>query len=347
MTRQTTIKANINRDFKTKRDRLKYINILRNTVEEVLKEGYSPYASNVIENEYSVKSALEYALELKKSTVKESTYSGYKKSVGVFIKFLTKRGLDSGNIKNIDKKIVNEFLNEILKTSSASNRNNYRQELSAIFSLLAENDYIDYNFFDQIKKLSTTPVRNKTYSTQEVDKIYSHLEKEDKLLLLFIKFVSYNFLRPIEVARLKVEDIDLINKTLTVKAKNKVLKTKIIPDILIEDIKKMRLTKKHYFLFTPHGVGEWQVTETFRRRWFGNRFNKAKETLNIGDNYTLYSFRHTFITKLYRELRKTYSKRDTEDNLMLITGHSTLSALQKYLRDIDAELPMDYSKMLK
>lgn len=181
---------------------------------------------------------------------------------------------------------------------------------------------------------------------QDVDKIYSYLDKEDPLLLLFIQFVSYNFLRPIEVARLRVEDIDLVNKTLTVRAKNKVLKTKIIPDILVSEITKMRLTRKHYFLFTPDGVGEWKVTETFRRRWFGDRFNKVKEALNIGDNYTLYSFRHTFITKLYRELRKTYSKRDTEDNLMLITGHSTLTALQKYLRDIDAELPQDYSHLL-
>ncbi|SMP22015.1 hypothetical protein SAMN06265346_107110 [Flavobacterium hercynium] len=32
---------------------------------------------------------------------------------------------------------------------------------------------------------------------------------------------------------------------------------------------------------------------------------------------------------------------------MLITGHSTMSALEKYLRDIDAVLPDDYSKYLK
>ena len=347
MVRQTTIKANINRDYKTKRERFKYIRVLRDTVEEVLEEGYSPYASNEIVNEYSAKSALEYALELKKATVKESTYNGYKKTVGVFIKYLKSRGLDVASIKNINKKIIIDFLNQILKTSSASNRNNYRQELSAIYSVLAENDYIEYNFFDQIKKLNTTPVRNKTYTQQTVDIIYKELEQSDPLLLLFIKFVSFNFLRPIEVARLKVEDIDLKNKSLTVRAKNKVLKTKIIPDILINEIKKLKLVNASHLLFTPKGVGKWDVSETFRRRWFGDRFLIIKKKLNIGEDYTLYSFRHTFITKLYRELRKLNSKRDTEDKLMLITGHSTLIALQKYLRDIDAELPEDYSKLLK
>jgi hypothetical protein len=32
---------------------------------------------------------------------------------------------------------------------------------------------------------------------------------------------------------------------------------------------------------------------------------------------------------------------------MLITGHSSMTALEKYLRDIDAELPDDYSHLIK
>jgi len=61
---------------------------------------------------------------------------------------------------------------------------------------------------------------------------------------------------------------------------------------------------------------------------------------------TLYSFQHTFVTKVYRELRKTSSPFETKSKLMLITGHSTMTALEKYLRDIDAEVPQDYSDLL-
>jgi hypothetical protein len=32
---------------------------------------------------------------------------------------------------------------------------------------------------------------------------------------------------------------------------------------------------------------------------------------------------------------------------MLITGHSTITALDKYLRDTNAKLPEDYSQMLE
>ena len=64
-------------------------------------------------------------------------------------------------------------------------------------------------------------------------------------------------------------------------------------------------------------------------------------------DYGLYSFRHTFITKLYREICKTSSPFEAKSKLMLITGHSSMTALEKYLRDIDAELPADYSELLR
>ena len=67
----------------------------------------------------------------------------------------------------------------------------------------------------------------------------------------------------------------------------------------------------------------------------------------MGKDYGLYSFRHTFITKLYREIRKSKSQYEAKSDLMLITGHSTMKALEQYLRDIDAELPDDYSHLLK
>jgi hypothetical protein len=71
----------------------------------------------------------------------------------------------------------------------------------------------------------------------------------------------------------------------------------------------------------------------------------VKDHFNLGADYGMYSFRHTFITN-YRELHKSYSPFETKSRLMLITGHSTMTALEQYLRDIDAELE-DYSHLLE
>jgi integrase len=51
-----------------------------------------------------------------------------------------------------------------------------------------------------------------------------------------MKFISYNFLRPVEVCRLKVRDLDIKDKKIYVRAKNKPVKIKIIPEILIDFI---------------------------------------------------------------------------------------------------------------
>ena len=106
---------------------------------------------------------------------------------------------------------------------------------------------------------------------------------------------------------------------------------------------------KSDFLFTPEKLGgKWDATEESKRDYFTKRFKKiVKDHFDLGTDYGLYSFRHTSITKLYRNYREEHSPNEAKGHLMQITGHSSMSALEKYLRDIDAELPEDYSEMLK
>lgn len=52
------------------------------------------------------------------------------------------------------------------------------------------------------------------------------------------------------------------------------------------------------------------------------------------------------MTKVYRALLKKSSPFAAKSELMGISGHTSMTALEKYLRDIDAELPADYSEML-
>jgi len=218
--------------------------------------------------------------------------------------------------------------------------------LSSLFSVLEENDIIEVNFVKSIKPLKTTPTRNKTYSLKEAGEIFEWIEKTDPHLLLYIKFISYGFLRPIEACRLRVGDINFVDKTLTVRAKNKPLKTKVIPGLLLKELEVLKDHNPKEWIFTPEGIGESDTTEINRRDYYSKQFLKVKRKFDLGADYSLYSFRHTFVTKVYRELRKSASPFEAKSKLMLITGHSTMTALEKYLRDIDAELPEDYSSLL-
>ena len=347
MKRQPSIYFNVNRDYPDFDSRVAQIKKIRNTIEKALKGGFSPLEVKEEDPVFSAIAALDFALALKKNSLRESSYKDYLNRLTHFKKYIQNAQVFTLKINQIDTKLVNNFLNQILKKTSPRNRNNTKRVLSALFSILEDHELIDRNFIKNIKNIKTKPERNKTYSLQKVTKIFKFLESEDSNLLFYIKFISYNFLRPIEACRIRVKDIDLENKQLTVKAKNKVVKIKIIPQVLINELKQKDLSNLEHFIFTPNGPGEWATSEVGKRNYFTKRYARIKKKLNISKDYTVYSFRHTFITKLYRELRLKHPLTETLDTLMLITGHATLKALREYLRDIDAELPEDYSKLLE
>jgi integrase len=381
--RMPNIKGGCNR-HKTKKERIKLLTHLRDALEYLLDKGLNPYLDSdlsILELEnpsesktkkpivapisdieeivvisepikielqeavLSIKEAFDYALKIKKKSLNDTTYINFAGRINRFKKALD----ENAPITSLTRKQTNDYLNNILESTSARNRNNTRIDLSSLFEVLVNDEIITENFIKKINTIKTKPERNKTYTPDMQQNIYAYLEKNDPILLLFIKFISYNFLRPVEVCRLKVGDLDIKDKKLYVRAKNKAVKIKIIPEILIKDLPDLSSLNKDEFLFTPSKIGgEWIATENNRRDFFSKRFKTVvKDHFKLGADYGMYSFRHTFITKLYRELRKTYTPFESKSILMNITGHSTMTALELYLRDIDAELPEDYSHLLE
>ncbi|WP_231961860.1 tyrosine-type recombinase/integrase [Algibacter lectus] len=364
--------------YTTKEDRLFVLTVYKRSLLKLLKEGFNPFEDNTallakrnakvkrsnakpsseVDTEkdqetsvptMSIKEAFNFGLKLKEKLLSKTTKRAYENRIKNFIKWVEDVHPEIHTIDKVDRKLVTQFLNHVLDNTSARNRNNFRVDLSSLIQVLEDNDIVATNFVKRIPVLKSIPQRNKTYSKEKQEEIYKYLEKEDTLLLLYIKFISYNFLRPIEVCRLKVGDIDLKNKVIKFKAKNSPLKTKIIPDLLINDLPDLSTMNKSLCLFTPDQIGgKWETDVDNKRDYFSKRFKKVvKDPFGLGKDYGLYSFRHTYITKLYRALVKGSSPFEAKSKLMLITGHSSMSALQKYLRDIDAELPEDYSEHIK
>ncbi|MCT8340590.1 tyrosine-type recombinase/integrase [Flavobacteriaceae bacterium TK19130] len=366
--RQSPIYGGANR-YKTKTERMELLMAYRRSLSDFLKRGFNPYQDNthllteqdtiesrsatdevVADNKsMSYQEAFDYALGLKRPMVKESTYVNYANRCKQFANWLKNKNPKINSIGEVTRKVAMDFLNDRLKSTSARTRNNLRTDLGSIFQTLEDNEIIASNFFQKIPVLNSRPERNKTYTLAQQEKIYEYLREKDQLLLLYIQFISYNFLRPIEVCRLRVGDINIEEKRLYVRAKNSPVKTKIIPDIMVELLPQLEGLQKDSLLFTPDGLGgDWDAKESNRRNYFSARFRKVvKQPFGLGKEYGLYSFRHTFITRLYNEMIKTGTPHEVKSRLMLITGHSTMSALEKYLRNIDAALPGDYSDLLK
>jgi integrase len=196
-----------------------------NDLSRILKDGYNPYDSEeVITEIMSVKDVFAFGLNLKKSAMNENSFIRFKSRIKRFEVYLDNKGFTHRFITSVDKRVVMDYLNQVLNTSSPRNRNNTRTDIRTMFQLFE--DIIPSNFVSKLKLLKAPPKRNKSYSENKLEFIYEYLKKNDPNLLLFIKFVSYNFLQPIEVCRLRIEDINFKEKTLTVKAKNKLVKEK-------------------------------------------------------------------------------------------------------------------------
>ena len=380
--RQTNIKAGANL-YKDKKSRYYILLKLKESLQYVLSEGFNPYEENtslaafieqlllsdtqestkpkilieqpVVEDKiedvepiYSIKDAFGLALLTKSKVQNPNSHGKFKSRINQFEKWLLDQTIDSEkDISVITKRIVIHYLNAVLQKTSPRNRNNTRTDIGSLFQTLVDNDVIQNNFVREINVLKAVPERNKTYTSTEQKEIFNYLKQHNLILSLFVQFVSYNYLRPIEVCRLKVGDIDLKDKRIYVRAKNKPVKIKIIPDILIEQLPDLSSLNKEDFIFTPNKIGgPWETIDNNKRDFFTKQFKKVKDHFGLGIDYGLYSFRHTFITKLYKEMAKTGTPLEVKSKLQLITGHADMKALEFYLRDIDAVLPEDYSNLL-
>lgn len=361
--RQRDIKGGVNY-LKNKKDRYSALLELKKLFIDRLSEGYDPYKHidiiNVGDEEKdtnsSVKEGFDLSLEQVKLTVSLTTYKDYLKTATSFLKFLGKEN-QRKDLRLLNKKIVIKYLNEILKKTSARTRNNYKADLSALFSIMEKKLLlIDYNFVKNIERERTLEKRNRTLTNTQLKAVTTFLRENDPVLLLMVKFVAYNFLRPVEVCRLKVKDLNLEEALLYYQAKNKPLKTKRIPEILLQDLKQMQLSEydSECNLITPSGIPSiWESTDQQKRSTITRRFTRLKVKmseagikLEKGDN--IYSFRHSYITNLFRHLRtqENLSFHEAIQQLMPITGHDSESGLMNYIHKIDADIPKDWSEKI-
>ena len=346
--RQTPIYLGVNQ-FKTLPERIKAIKIMRQAVENILIGGYNPYKDSAFSTEFSeitITDAFLLVLDLKKQTMAPTSYSDFKSRLRQFEHWLNENGFKNRYISSVNKKAVVFYLNYVLKKSSSKNRNNTRTAIQSFIETLVDNEYIQSNFVNNINVLKSNPERNKTYTKEQEEKLFEYLDKNNATLLLFVKFIAYGMLRPIEICRLKISDLNVLEKKMYIRAKNKKVKIKIIPEILLNDLPDLSNANTNDFLFCRDKLigSSWDATESNKRDYYTSEFKKAKDIFKIGIDYGMYSFRHTFITKLYVSLRKNYTPFEAKSRLMQITGHNTMIALEKYLRDIDAELPEDFSE---
>ena len=232
------------------REMIKIINIK-------LKEGWSPYQLEQL-SLVTAKNALEQILEVKRPQLRIRTYYTYKNIVKQFGIFLVKNKLEKLSLEEFSFQHAISFLDWSQVTYSLENRTiNYRRmHMKTMFNELKYRQYIDVNPFDNTKKLPETETSINFYAPESLSLIRTKLRESNPDLFIIAFLVFYTFIRPAEIVRLKVRDIDLINHKIILpgrSTKNKKSEMVEMPNPLYKELILMNLEfPPDYYVFGKH-----------------------------------------------------------------------------------------------
>lgn len=257
-----------------------------------------------------------------------------------FKNFICKNGLIEYRPHQIEKRHISAFLNSLL-TDGKSNRtrNNYFIDINAAFNyLINEADVIQKNPCKGIPFIPARSETHKTYTQRQAENISDWFREYNPYMANFCRFIIYTFFRPQEVMSLRVGDIDLEKYQITIPAefvKQGVPQKKPIIAAFKPYIDEMELNKfpSDWYLFSyGDTVGPSKPNYSYFRR----RFKAMKVQMGFEKEHTMYGLRHTFVCMLVENNTPWI-------DIMRLTGHSTMSSFEKYLRDIKAMPARDIS----
>ncbi|SFB72575.1 hypothetical protein SAMN04487907_101274 [Zunongwangia mangrovi] len=349
---------------KTVAEREEVAKAYQRSYQMLLEQGWNPL-KNKIKNQrsspkkqkHTLKSAIEYALAIKIRNTKESTARDYKFRSQFFLDWADvnfKSGLPLEQFKledfyqfmdYLELDYINKASGERLSNTSIDNT---RRVISALFTELKNKRLIDTNFVKGIPKLKSEPLKNRPFTHSQLIEIKKYLEEHDPYLIQFISFLLYPILRPIEITRLKVRDLNTEDWILGVETKTEAFSYRKIITKMQPIIGQMELKgyPGSYSLFTNENKPSiWlPKQEKSKVNHFTNRFKKVKKALGYGKEYGLYSFRHTAIGDLYNSKQaEGIPEQQIIYDLMPITRHKSEAGLRNYLRNIKIALPADHS----
>ena len=368
--------------IKNKRARFEQAQLEIKALQKLFKEGWNPAKTNSrkVEDIYkdivggktpNIIQAFESVYDIKSRESSKSTIrSCLMPTKEIFIKWIIEKELSNVPYNEITRAHISAFLSFLTSESGrnvgSTTRNNYLRYLNIYFEKMKEIYGVEFfNPCTGIKPIKGhVLIKNKAYTPEQAKRILETLRFTNPYLYYFVNFMRYSFLRPAQLCRLKIKHIDVNRGEITIPPIDNKDKTKeaIRPIIqllqpMIEQLKLERGHSEQYIFNSSKDaiIGEFSDEEP-NRETFSKRFKKhVKEPLNLGNEYTMYSFRHTTAIEImsYLEGMKNedgsfrYTRMDCESQLCMIMGHTNIETTRKYLRDHQYRRLEDYSSYIQ
>jgi len=287
----------------------------------------------------SLKSFTDYLLLEKNYS--SHTISSYKKDLESFEGFIL-REYDTSSIYNVNYQQIRNWIVDLVN-SGISNRTINRKisALNSYYKFLLKIKAITTNPLAKHKALKTSKKVQIPFSEQEVADVLDDLnltaDFEGLRNKLIVELFYATGIRRIELIQIKLNDIDLQNKTLKVLGKRN--KERYIPLIssVIDSLNKYMVERNGlnnikdntYLFLTKKGL---KIYETLVYRIINDYFSKASSKVKRSPHI----LRHSFATHLLSQGANLNAVKE-------LLGHSSLAATQVYTHNSITELKKVYS----
>jgi integrase len=276
----------------------------------------------------------------KKPHLKPRSYDAVLGDLKIFNLYLDKYELSALQPSEISRAHIHEFINYLFRDRKVCNRtvNNYMISVNSFFNYLVKHypEVCSVNPCSNFSKLPSRSQAHTAYTEDQLKEISAWLQEHEPYLHFYIKWIAYAFMRPAEIRNLKIETIDFNKMTVKLdpmRVKTQQSRHKKILAVFHSEVLKLKGSRRGHYVFTNgRKPGSVRIGENY----FKKRFAKLKKYFCLDKHYTMYSFRHTFVSMLIKNGADKYE-------VMKYTGHTTLSSFENYIRSIFATEPVDLS----
>lgn len=332
--KQFRYKFGINQ-LKTRREREREAGGIITALHLKLKDGWNPITDKTEKEEYqdmTTFQALDDILSIKKAFITPRSYKTYYDQINLFRKWMQIRKLDKLFVQNFTNFYARQYFDWLLRDKGycGKTHNGHLNTLRTFFNALVDRQIISNSPIAGIKKIPEDQGKNTTYSTDEEKTITDYLLKKDIRFYYATRFVKYCFFRRSELAKLQVKHIKWENKTIIVpseSAKSRIQDSVTISKSLEKIIEKMgilELDPNMYVFgknFVPSPIKLNRVDD------FSDRQRKINQELNVKQECTFYSWKHTGVVELYNIVKDPYI-------VMRQCRHSDIKMTMIYLRSL-------------
>lgn len=302
----------------------------------------SPAQSATVEPTYPViqrdkiKDVVARFFSTKEKELRPDSMRSYRSICGHFVEYLKNINKEDMFIQDFKKVNALQYLDYLTTTKVMRNRtyNNYLKNTRAFFQWSVEQCYIEANPFSLLKTKREEEKIRTLVDADSRKKIVKYLEMNGELgFMVVCQLIFMALIRPQEIRRLKIKDVDLKNKCINMDSsitKTHYARTCALSDNLIKLLKKLEIEKypEDYYLigkeFGPHA-------EMIPKAYYRLKWSTVRDALNLPKEMQLYSLKDTGITTMLENGVPAIT-------VMKHADHHDLAMTQRYANHKDKNL---------